>query len=44
MFNPLSILTLIPQLYGVEYAAAGVLAFGVSLLVYMAVHAGKVNF
>lgn len=44
MFNPLSILADLSQIYGIEYAAGGVIAFGISLLVYMAIHAGKVNF
>lgn len=44
MFNPLSIIADLTQINGIEYAGAGVIAFGVSLAVYAVIHAGKVNF
>lgn len=44
MFNPLSILSSLSDIYAIEYAAGGVIAFGVSLLVYSLIHAGKTHF
>lgn len=44
MFNPLEIIRDVTSIYGIEWAGAGVLAFGVSLAVYSLIHAGKVNF
>lgn len=43
MFNPLSILTSLSDIYAIEYAAGGIVAFGVSFLVYMLIHGGKVH-
>lgn len=41
MFNPLSIISDVTQVFGVPYAGAGVIAFGISLLIYSLIHAGK---
>lgn len=44
MFNPLTIIADLTQIYGIEYAGIGIVAFGVSAAIYSVMHFGKVNF
>lgn len=41
MFNPVSIIASLTQIYGIEWAGAGFIAFGISCLIYSLIHAGK---